>query len=102
MHQLRFHLQLHWFWHRPPRLRKKECEMAPFPAICTNSATAAIGAMKMDSPGGAVAMPTDQAHKQAPDIDVAFQSQPHHQGTISLARVQLKYGKAPENNKLAE
>ena len=32
----------------------------------------------------------------------SFQLQPHHHGTISLARVQLKYGKAPENNKLAE
>jgi uncharacterized protein (DUF305 family) len=68
-----------------------------------------------------MAMDTDDAHKelaegmakmrqgmstgiQVADIDIAFNCGmiPHHQGAISMARVELKYGKDPKNRKLAE
>jgi uncharacterized protein (DUF305 family) len=68
-----------------------------------------------------MAMPMDDAHKelaagmakmradmmigmQAADPDIAFNCGmiPHHQGAILMARVELKYGKDPENRKLAE
>jgi uncharacterized protein (DUF305 family) len=67
-----------------------------------------------------MAMPMDDAHKelaagmakmrtdmaigmQAADPDIAFNCGmiPHHQGAILMARVEHKYGKDPENRKLA-
>jgi uncharacterized protein (DUF305 family) len=102
-------------------LAQEKYDTAPLPAICTKDARAGMGDMKMSSPPGAMAMPTDAAHKelaagmskmrsdmsigmQAKDIDVAFNCGmiPHHQGAISMARVELKYGKDPANRALAE
>jgi len=117
MHQLHFVFAASLVLAPASAPAQEEYEMAPLPAICTNSAMAAIGAMKRNhrprhghanraSAQGARSgwkMRADMSVSvQAPDIDVAFQSQPLHQGTISLARVQLNYGKAPEKNKLAE
>jgi uncharacterized protein (DUF305 family) len=99
-------------------------DTAPLPAVCKKagmSATAASNGMTAETPAGGMAMPGDDAHKaleagmtkmqadmavgmQVPDIDVAFNCSmiPHHQGAISMARVELEYGKDPENRKLAE
>jgi uncharacterized protein (DUF305 family) len=102
-------------------LAQEKYDTAPLPAICTKGATAAKAGMAMDSSEGAMAMPTDEAHKelaagmakmradmsvgmQAKDPDIAFNCGmlPHHQGAIFMARVELKYGKDPKSRKLAE
>jgi uncharacterized protein (DUF305 family) len=54
---------------------------------------------------GMDAMNADMAQgMMAEDIDVAFVCGmiPHHQGAISMARAELKYGKDPANRRLAE
>jgi uncharacterized protein (DUF305 family) len=100
---------------------QEKYDTVPLPAICTNDAKTATGATNTDSFAGAMAKPTDEAHKelaagmakmradmsvgmQAADVDIAFNCGmiPHHQGAISMARVELKYGKNPENRRLAE
>jgi hypothetical protein len=100
---------------------QEKYDTAPLPPICTKGAMAAMKAMSAGSPDGAMAMPTDEAHKalaagmakmqadmsvgmQATDIEIAFNCGmiPHHQGAISMARVELKYGTDPGNRKLAE
>jgi uncharacterized protein (DUF305 family) len=95
-------------------------DTAPLPAICTKGAMTAMG-VPNKTPAAAMAMATDDAHKdlvegmakmrqgmstgiQVADIDIAFNCGmiPHHQGAISMARTELKYGKDPKNRKLAE
>jgi uncharacterized protein (DUF305 family) len=108
-------------------LAQEKFDTAPLPATCTKAATAGMtsdsstSAAKMNAPAGGMAMPMDDAHKelaagmakmradmaagmQAADPDIAFNCGmiPHHQGAILMARVELKYGKNPENRKLAE
>jgi uncharacterized protein (DUF305 family) len=102
-------------------LAQEKYDSAALPAICTNTAMPAMGETTKDSSAGAMAMPSDEAHKalaagmakmqsdmsvgmQAPDIDVAFTCSmiAHHQGAISMAQVELKYGKDPQNRKLAQ
>jgi uncharacterized protein (DUF305 family) len=96
-------------------------DTAPLPAICTKGAMTTMGGPNKTPPAGAMAMDTDDAHKelaegmakmrqgmstgiQVADIDIAFNCGmiPHHQGAISMARTELKYGKDPKNRKLAE
>jgi len=106
-------------------LAQEKFDAAPLPAICTKAGTAGMTSgspmSAMDPPAGGMAMPMDDAHKelaagmarmradmavgmQAADPDIAFDCGmiPHHQGAILMARVELKYGKDPENRKLAE
>jgi uncharacterized protein (DUF305 family) len=102
---------------------QEQYDTAPLPAVCKNAgmpATAGSTGMKPEMPAGGMAMPGDDAHKalqagmakmqadmaagmQVPDIDIAFNCGmiPHHQGAISMARIELQYGKDPENHKLA-
>jgi Domain of unknown function (DUF305) len=100
---------------------QEKYDTAPLPVICTKGAMTAMGGMTTDSSAGAMATPTDEAHKalaagmakmqadmsagmQAADIDIAFNCSmvAHHEGAISMARVELKYGKDADNHKLAE
>jgi uncharacterized protein (DUF305 family) len=103
---------------------QEKSDAAPLPAICTKGGAAGMtsGAPTNapDGPAGGMAMPMDEAHKelaagmakmradmtagmQVTDIDIAFNCGmiPHHQGAIFTARIELKYGKDPENRKLA-
>jgi uncharacterized protein (DUF305 family) len=105
-------------------MAQEKMDTAPLPPICTKDTmagmTAEAPAKGTDAPAGAMAMPMDDAHKelaagmakmqadmavgmQASDPDIAFNCGmiPHHQGAISMARVELKYGKDPVNRKLA-
>jgi uncharacterized protein (DUF305 family) len=104
---------------------QEKYDTAPLPTVCTKGSmagmTASSNGMKAEMPAGDMAMPSDDAHKalaagmakmqtdmaagmQVTDIDVAFNCSmiPHHQGAISMARVELMYGKDSENRKLAE
>ena len=110
---------------REKAMAQEKMDTAPLPPICTKGAMAGMAsgapAKNSDAPAGGMAMPMDDAHKelaagmakmqadmavgmQAADPDIAFNCGmlPHHQGAISMARVELKYGKDPENHKLAE
>ncbi|MGN6102669.1 MAG: CopM family metallochaperone [Devosia sp.] len=103
-------------------LAQENVDHAPLPPICTAGSMAGMK-MGTDKPaeGGGMKMSTDAAHEalmagmdemqsgmaagmQASDIDVAFVCGmiPHHQGAISMARAELKYGKDPANRRLAE
>jgi uncharacterized protein (DUF305 family) len=105
-------------------IAQEKMDTAPLPAICTKGAMAGMAAgapaKDPDVPAAAMAMPMDDAHKelaagmakmrtdmaigmQAADPDIAFNCGmiPHHQGAILMARVEHKYGKDPENRKLA-
>jgi hypothetical protein len=44
-------------------LAQGKYDTAPLPAICTKGAMTAMGGMTTDSSAGAMAMPTDEAHK---------------------------------------
>jgi uncharacterized protein (DUF305 family) len=102
-------------------LAQEKYDTARLPAICTKGAMTAMGGPNKARPAGAMAMATDDAHKEliagmvkmqhamsagieVADIDIAFNCGmiPHHQGAISMARIELKYGKDPKNRKLAE
>jgi uncharacterized protein (DUF305 family) len=76
-------------------------DTAPLPAICTKGAMTTMGGPNKTPPAGAMGMSTGI---QVADIDIAFNCGmiPHHQGAISMARTELKYGKDPKNRKLAE
>jgi len=107
-HQLHFPLAASWI-PASAAAPAQECEMAPLPAICTKLAKASIGAMKKgltwhvghanraSAQGARIGwkMWADimSVTGQAPEVDVAFQFEPHYQGTISLARVQLNYAR---------
>jgi uncharacterized protein (DUF305 family) len=49
-------------------------------------------------------MHKDMAVKYTGDADIDFAKGmiPHHQGAIDMAKVELQYGKDPDNRKLAE
>ena len=86
------------------------------PDICTANAGHDMGSMdsapdmKMDQAHTDLMMGMDEMNAQmmkgmtASDIDVAFVCGmiPHHQGAVSMAQVELKYGKDPELRKMAK
>jgi uncharacterized protein (DUF305 family) len=108
-------------------LAQEAMDTAPLPPICkggagseTSMSGMKMSGMKMSGSSSAM-MQGDDAHQalmagmgkmdadmmagaHALDIDVAFNCAmiPHHQGAISMARAELKYGKDPESRKLAE
>jgi uncharacterized protein (DUF305 family) len=108
MRQIRFLLAASLVLASSAALALEKYDTAPLPPICTKGAMAAMKAMNAGSPGGAMAMAKMKAGMsvgmQATDMEIAFNCSmiPHHQGAISMARVELKYGTDPENRKLSE
>ena len=96
---------------------EEKCDPARLPSICTNCVVAAMGAMKNGLTWHAMAMlnrpsahGTRSRHGQdegryvsrcasvRPQYRLQLQRNSVDQRTISMARIQLKYGKGPENN----
>ena len=106
-------------------IAQQKADNAPLPAVCGSGGMAGMdmGTAKPAAPvqsSGGMATPADAAHQalmagmdkmqadmmagmQASDIDVAFVCGmiPHHQGAIAMARAELRYGKDPQNRRLA-
>ncbi len=90
---------------------------ASLPANAQQSASMPAGQMNMSAPAGGDSSPSTQAFKErgeqmmknmsAPpyvgdtDKDFVAHMIPHHQGAVSMAEVELKYGKDPSMKQLA-